>query len=107
MPTNPTEKLSLAEQFNASSCYAEKISGHTVNIVSDDFNYRYDFMTRTMMSWNTSTGYIYGIGTLPFSAFDREWLDVVRNKLIDLGGNPPDLPRETPAPPPRQGGLKL
>jgi hypothetical protein len=41
---------------------------------------------------------------LPFSQFDREVLETARNKLIDMGGAPPEL---GPVEPPKGKGLNL
>jgi hypothetical protein len=55
----------------------------------------FDFMTRLLVARTFS-----GAGALnitPFSNLDRDVLITMRDKLIDLGGKPPELPTEAPA----------
>lgn len=53
----------------------------------------YDFNARVMLS-RASNG---GLSVTPFSQLDRETLIEMRDKLIELKGNPPELPPEAPA----------
>jgi hypothetical protein len=58
----------------------------------------YDFLTRQMVmigSYSVASNGRRGaapLGTIPFSQIDREVLECMRDKLIELGGNPPELP---------------
>src|ERR1700680_1940468 len=102
----PPEKPSLAETFNAST-QSRKISGNSIEVTSDSFVYRFDFLTRTVFTWEMNVSYRCGTPPTPFSQFDREWLDVVRKKLIDMRRNPPERTREKPLDPPKGGSLNL
>lgn len=53
----------------------------------------YDFNARVMLS-RASNG---GVSVTPFSQLDRETLIEMRDKLVELKGNPPELPPEAPA----------
>jgi len=50
----------------------------------------FDFLTRTMAARTGSSE--SGLTIIPFSQLDREMLAAARDKLIGLGGNPPELP---------------
>jgi hypothetical protein len=54
----------------------------------------YDFAGRVMISRTSGDG---AFAVTPFSQLDRETLITMRDKLIDLRGNPPELPPEFPA----------
>ncbi|TAL28961.1 MAG: hypothetical protein EPN97_13975 [Alphaproteobacteria bacterium] len=56
-------------------------------------NLIYDFNARVMIS-RASNG---GVSVTPFSQLDRETLVEMRDKLVELRGNPPELPPEAPA----------
>lgn len=52
----------------------------------------YDFLQRVMISrTDESKG---GAAVTPFSQLDREVLSVMRDKLAEMGGKPPELPPE-------------
>jgi len=54
----------------------------------------FDFLTRTMVSrTGSSEG---GITVTPFGQLDREVLVAMRDKLVELGGHPPELASEAP-----------
>ena len=55
-------------------------------------NLIYDFNARVLIS-RASNG---GVSVTPFSQLDRETLVEMRDKLIELKGNPPELPPEAP-----------
>jgi hypothetical protein len=55
----------------------------------------YDFAGRTVVTTNWEKG---GVAVTPFSQVDRETLITMRDKLIELKGNPPELPAETSGP---------
>ena len=48
-----------------------------------------------------------GVATMPFAQADREVLIAMRDKLVELKGDPPELPPEAPAIPGPAGKLKL
>ena len=50
----------------------------------------YHFLTRTMNV--TSGNHDGGVTVVPFAQLDREVLEFMRDKLIELGGHPPALP---------------
>lgn len=54
----------------------------------------YDFAARLLIS---RTGGAGGQMVTPFSQLDREVLEAHRDKLIELGGKPPELPSRTTA----------
>jgi hypothetical protein len=65
----------------------------------------YDFMARVMI---VRTGSSEGGGHVtPFSQLDRETLVEMREKLIDLKGNPPELPAAAPVTGKPGNGLNL
>lgn len=91
--------MSLSAEFNA-SYKAEKLSGAVLGVTfSLGGGYfvtnAYDFNGRIMVSRSNSDG---AFAVTPFSQIDRETLIVMRDKLVDLQGNPPDLPPEAGAP---------
>lgn len=54
----------------------------------------FDFMTRVMMvRTGSSDG---GMNVTPFSQLDRDVIVAARDKLVTLGGTPPELPPEAP-----------
>ena len=61
----------------------------------------YDFMARVMIARTGSSD--GGSHVTPFSQLDRETLVEMRDKLIELKGNPPELPDDRPAPKPGNG----
>lgn len=52
----------------------------------------FDFMTRTMVTRNGSSD--GGLCVTPFSQLDRDMLINMRDTLLELKGNPPELPPE-------------
>ena len=55
---------------------------------TDDFGgivYRFDFLLRAVIIVDNKV-------TIPFREFDRDTLEFMHDKLIELGGNPPPLP---------------
>lgn len=56
-----------------------------------------DFITRTMVTRNSYGD--AGVVVTPFSQLDRDVLIGLRDKLVELGGTPPELPAEAPTPP--------
>lgn len=86
----------IQQQFSTAMTKDEKrgfgMSSDTV--LRADYAYgsvvhRFDFALRIMYSTtNTNDG---GVTITPFSQLDREVLEALRNRLIELGGNPPAL----------------
>jgi hypothetical protein len=99
--------MSLTETFNAFE--AKKVSPHAIQVVSGNFCYHYDFALRQQLAWFSPTGSQgwQPFGNAPFSQLDREVLELARNKLIDLGGSPPELPAAQQPDPPKAKGLNL
>jgi hypothetical protein len=98
--------MALSEAFNK-SCSAEKKADAVIEVTSGAFIYRFDFIMRQQLCWELNCGYNTISSPVPFSQLDRELLETVRNKLIDLGGHPPELPGEWPPQPAKGGTLKL
>lgn len=55
----------------------------------------FDFMSRTLITGRSSSS--AGFTVTPFSQLDRDMLITMRDKLVDLGGKPPELPAEAPS----------
>lgn len=70
---------------------------YTLRITSQDYNfYNFNFLLR-LLEIRVGTGSSSGgvsIVVVPFKDIDREVLEEMRNKLIELGGTPPHLPEE-------------
>lgn len=56
----------------------------------------YDFIGRVMIARTNGHG-DGGLCVMPFSQLDRETLVEMRDKLVDMGGKPPELPPEASA----------
>ena len=54
----------------------------------------FDFLTRNMFTRSGSSE--GGVTVTPFSQLDREVLVAMRDKLVELGGQPPELAPEAP-----------
>lgn len=92
--------MDLKDKFN-NGYEAKKSTPYVLDIRfgnSAGTNYlMFDFMTRTMLARTGSSE--SGLTIIPFSQLDREMLVAMRDKLKELGGDPPELPAETPANP--------
>lgn len=55
----------------------------------------YDFLNRVLIVEKRAPN-IVTVATTPFSQLDREVLEAMRGKLVELGGNPPPLPEGKP-----------
>lgn len=85
-----SEPLSLSDAFAQS--VGMVLSTPTVLRVNNNVTYSYyDFVQRAVFL-SVQGGY----QITPFAQLDREVLEHARNKLIDLGGNPPPLPDTGP-----------
>jgi len=90
MPLTPrfNEQYKASKENDNVLCVSYQARGMTSYLV-------YDFMARVMIvRTGSSDG---GSHVTPFSQLDRETLVEMREKLIELGGNPPALPPEKPA----------
>ena len=70
----------------------------TLRLYIDGTYHYYNFVMRALISRINGDG---GCTVTPFSQFDHESLEFMRDKLIELGGKPPALPavkEETPQP---------
>lgn len=60
--------------------------------------FNFHFLTRTM---TVTTGHSEGgVTVTPFSQIDREVLEFMHAKLVELGGHPPSLPKDDSLPSP-------
>lgn len=97
---------SLSDAFNNNySAQKENDVVLSVSFAGSVTNY-YDFAGRMLVT--VFSGYEKGgVATTPFSQLDRETLIAMRDKLVELKGNPPELPPEAPAAPKSSGKLTL
>jgi hypothetical protein len=96
--------MSLSADFNGQyNAYRE--NDYVLRVNFGSIYYYYDFMTRLLVTKNTSG--TTGITTTPFSQLDRESLALMREELIRQGGKPPELPADGtgPSAPPRKLNL--
>lgn len=87
--------MSLSEAFN-SRYNAYKDSDAVLRVEFGYIRSYYDFLGRTLVTTNWEKG---GVAVTPFSEIDRETLIIMRDKLVELKGSPPELPPEAPAVP--------
>jgi hypothetical protein len=87
--------MSLSDRFN-NGYNAQKENDNVLSIkytVQGGNTYLiFDFMARVMIARTGSSD--GGVNVTPFSALDRGALIEMRDKLIALKGNPPELPPE-------------
>ncbi len=91
--------MSLAKEFNASGAQGSDYglidfksvnNGVTLYLRQSGGGAFFHFHTRTMhVSSGSAEG---GMTVIPFSQLDPEVLELMRDKLIELGGKPPSLP---------------
>lgn len=90
--------MSLKLEFN-NGYTAKKENDFVLSVSYNVGSYRhimaYDFQARVMVMRTDSHG-DGGAVLTPFSQLDREVLAEMRDKLIALKGNPPELPAESP-----------
>lgn len=85
-------KSAFNEQYNAvmANDYVLDVSFNSSNL---SYIYQtFDFMSRTLVTGRSSSS--AGFNVTPFSQLDRDMLITMRDKLVELGGNPPELPTE-------------
>jgi hypothetical protein len=86
--------MSLSFEFNK-DYKAAKVNDYVLQVECAGSYFNYDFASRIMFAWGAGSG-SYGI--TPFSQLDREVLITMRDKLIEIGGKPPELPDEPASP---------
>lgn len=96
--------MSLSIEFNNNTYTAQKVGDYVLQTYCNGTYIFYDFAARIMYGHYGSN---CSLGTTPFSQLDREVLIAMRDKLVDLGGKPPELPAEAPAAPKSAGGFQL
>ena len=92
--------MSFSEDFNSVSNRFDFTKDNDVQIsvsqpgVYYPANYRYNFMTRTLLysGGAGSSDIKAGVAVIPFSDLDPEVLEAMHAKLVKLGGKPPSLP---------------
>jgi hypothetical protein len=77
--------MPLKDSFNAFACV--KVNDSVMRVYNGSFYTYYDFAQRLTM---------VGDHIFTFDRLDRETLIEARDKLVELKGNPPDLPPEGP-----------
>ena len=92
--------MSLSDDFNSNDYRAQKINGFVLGVSyshggGSSVYYAYDFMARVLVTRTASSD--GGTVVTPFAQLDRDGLIAMRDQLVKLGGNPPQLPPETPA----------
>ena len=83
------EPLPLTDAFNKINAVIE--NAVTLRVYNGGIYAYYDFAQRVRMSSITGSQVV-----TPFSELDRETLVAARDKLVELGGQPPQLPPEAP-----------
>jgi len=87
--------MSLSANFNSS--HRPYMASEGVLMVSYDYHrHYYDFNMQTLTTVLTY-GSAGAVSVTPFSQLERGTLIDMRDKLIELGGKPPELPPEAPA----------
>ncbi len=96
-------KSAFNEQYKAvkANDYVLDISFYSSN--QSTIYHTYDFMSRTLITGRS--GGSVGFNVTPFSQLDRDALVTMRDKLVELGGTPPELPAEAPTITKPQRGL--
>ena len=88
--------MSFQEEFNASgaadsglySVRFDKLdSGVSLSLYQSGHYSYFHFVTRTMSVHSS-----HGLAVVPFSQLDREVLEFMHAKLVEMGGRPPALP---------------
>ncbi|HYD18493.1 MAG TPA: hypothetical protein VEF76_08450 [Patescibacteria group bacterium] len=88
--------MDLTAAFNSSEAEAAKATPFVLDIYyrsrGGGIYMTYDFMSRVLL---TRTGNSEGgLSVTPFNQLDRETLVAARDRLVQLGGEPPELPAE-------------
>lgn len=90
---------SVYKEYAGSSNYKTTLTPHGQYVLvvgnNSEVTHRYDFLNRTMtISAKSSFHGDFAVAGFMFDQLDREVLETMHQKLIDLGGNPPPLPEE-------------
>lgn len=88
--------MSLSANFNSSGYTASRVNDYVLGVTypySEGSTYltyhTFDFLARIL---TTRTGDSAGGGAvIPFSQLDPDSLETLRQRLVDLGGHPPEL----------------
>ena len=87
--------MALTDDFNR-NFDPRKENDSVLRIGYASVTHYYDFSARMVVT--VYDGYNKGgVAVTPFSQVDRETLIAMRDKLVELKGNPPELPPEAPA----------
>lgn len=87
--------MSLTQDFN-SSHHPNMTNSQVLTLSYGYQTYHYDFQQRLLTTLYTYGSGLGGVTTTPFSQLDREVLVEMRDKLVELGGKPKELPPEAP-----------
>lgn len=94
--------MGLTAVFNSNDYTVKKETNAVLSVSYDAGGYTnvliYDFIGRIMIARTSGHG-DGGISVTPFSQLDRDTLIEMRDRLVALKGDPPDLPPEAPATP--------
>lgn len=100
--------MSLSDRFN-NGYEARKENDNVLSIkygvYGSNTYLAFDFMARVMVARTGSSD--GGLNVTPFAELDRDMLIAMRDKLVALKGNPPELPPEAPAAQPAQKKFNL
>ncbi|MBL8712062.1 MAG: hypothetical protein JNM12_04115 [Alphaproteobacteria bacterium] len=88
-------KAAFNEQYKATMANAYVLDTTFYSPTLGHIYQTFDFMARTLISGRSSSS--AGFTVTPFSQLDRDVLITMRDKLVELGGSPPDLAPEAPA----------
>lgn len=83
--------MSLKDSFNDQNYNFSKRTDTVLGVGNGVNGFYFDFALRVMSVGNG--------GAVPFSQLDRDMLVELRDKLMALGGHPPELPAEAPSNP--------
>lgn len=86
--------MSITDDFNKAGYTTRKVNGFVLSVNYDTTGgssvyLMYDFMARVMITRTGDSG--GGSVVRAFSELDAQSLQAMRQRLIDLGGNPPEL----------------
>lgn len=82
--------MTLKDAFNKGLYKPQRFGPATLQVEANYVTYRYDFLLGHM----TAVGHNGVLSVVPFSQIERGVLIDLRDKLVELGGDPPELPAE-------------
>jgi len=85
--------------------YGDAVLSLQINTYGGTNYLAYDFNARVLHGRTGASE--RGLTVTPFSQLDPESLVAMREKLIELGGDPPELPAPSRPAPPASGGMNL